>query len=107
MSLLPQSAGNRDPGGASRLPYPDASRYRSTAMSSRILYCGDPHGHWTQIYRAAERCRPAAVVLLGDFDLEHPLDAVMEPVMAAGAEVYWIAGNHEGDTDPWHDNVFR
>jgi predicted phosphodiesterase len=76
-------------------------------MPSEILYCGDPHGHWDPIYEAVERCRPATVVLLGDYDLDRPLEEAVRPVTAAGAQVYWIAGNHEGDRDSWYDCVFN
>ena len=74
---------------------------------SRTLYCGDPHGHWEPVLRAAERCRPDAVVLLGDYDLDRPLDVVLRPVTAAGTTVYWIAGNHEGNSDAWYDHAFN
>lgn len=76
-------------------------------MAPRTLYCGDPHGHWAQIHDAVARCRPEAVVLLGDYDLDRPLEDAMAPVLAAGVEVHWIAGNHEGDSDAWHDHAFN
>ncbi|HET8727806.1 MAG TPA: metallophosphoesterase [Alphaproteobacteria bacterium] len=72
-----------------------------------MLYCGDTHGLWAPIYRAAERCRPETVVLLGDYHLERPFEDVMRPVTEAGARIHWIAGNREGDSDAWYDNAFN
>jgi hypothetical protein len=78
-----------------------------SVVPSRILYCGDPHGHWDPVHEAAARCRPETVVLLGDYDLDRPLEEAVRPVLAAGAQIYWIAGNHEGDRDAWYDHAFN
>ncbi|WP_037452149.1 metallophosphoesterase family protein [Skermanella stibiiresistens] len=71
-----------------------------------ILFCGDPHGSYSQIIRAVAAKRPAAVVIVGDHDLEQPLDEVLAPVLDAGVRVWWIPGNHDGDRVHWYCNLF-
>jgi predicted phosphodiesterase len=75
-------------------------------MSRGILFCGDPHGEFSQIVLAVRETSPAAVILLGDMDLPAPLDEVMAPVLESGTEVWWIPGNHDGDREDWHDRLF-
>lgn len=50
--------------------------------------------------------QPPSIVLLGDYDLMHPLDKELEPALEAGVEVWWIHGNHDADREDWHDNLF-
>jgi predicted phosphodiesterase len=64
-----------------------------------ILYCGDPHGDWRAILRAADAARPGALVLLGDMGLRRPLEEEVRPALDAGARVLWIAGNHDVDSE--------
>ena len=66
-----------------------------------ILFCGDPHGVFTPAIQAALTRRPAALVLLGDYQLDRPLHAVMAPVIEAGIRVLAICGNHDSDRQEW------
>jgi len=75
-----------------------------------ILFYGDPHGHWKPLFDAVAEERPDAVVLLGDMDLDEPLDAKLAPLIDAGIDVRWIHGNHdsEGPTaTARHDRLFH
>ena len=76
-------------------------------MSNDILFIGDPHGEWLTIVERVLRHRPSAIVLLGDMDLERPLEVEMAKVIDAGIEIHWIPGNHDGDRDHWHDYLFE
>jgi predicted phosphodiesterase len=69
----------------------------------KILVYGDPHGKWQPLHRAAAANRPDLVVLLGDMDLEAPLEE-----MVAGLEdrVWWIGGNHEADRPHWYQHAY-
>jgi len=73
---------------------------------SQILFAGDPHGNFRPIVDAAVKQNPAAVVLLGDYDLKIPLDQEMKPALQAGIPVWWIRGNHDADREGWHDLLF-
>ena len=46
-----------------------------------ILFCGDPHGSFSQIIRSVTTKAPSAVVIVGDHDLEQPLEQVLAAVM--------------------------
>lgn len=74
---------------------------------SPVLFAGDPHGNFRPIVTAALKDKPKAVVLLGDHDLEVPLDQEMKLVVQAGIEVWWIRGNHDADREGWHDFLFQ
>ena len=62
---------------------------------SGLMLVGDPHGDWMPIFCEVDRCRPAAVILLGDMGLTAPLCQVAAPILAAGARLAWIHGNHD------------
>lgn len=70
--------------------------------TGEILFCGDPHGRFEHINRTARERKPAAMVLLGDYDLQEPLDVVLEEA-ARHTEIWWIAGNHDFDSAINHD----
>lgn len=72
-----------------------------------VLFYGDPHGQWQPLFDAVANEQPAAVVLLGDMDLDEPLDVKLAPFLDAGIDVRWIAGNHDGDDTVWHDRLFH
>ena len=76
-------------------------------MSDGILFYGDPHGNWRPLFRAAKEHKPAAVVLLGDMDLERPLRQQLHPLLDAGIAVRWIHGNHDTDSIEWHDRLWE
>lgn len=70
-----------------------------------LLFAGDPHGDFKPINRAVEQTRPEGVVLLGDFDLDVPLEQALGPW---GPELaWWIHGNHDLDREQWHDYLFE
>lgn len=71
-----------------------------------ICFVGDPHGQWEMIVPVLLEHRPAAAVLLGDMELVRPLHEELEEVLAAGIEVHWIAGNHDGDDPIMFDYLF-
>lgn len=71
-----------------------------------ILFGGDPHGDFTSIIRTVETHAPQAVILLGDFDLEQPLDQALSAILDK-TEVWFIPGNHDADCDRWYDHLFH
>lgn len=75
------------------------------ADRSGILFCGDPHGQWQPLLDEYARRRARAVVLLGDCELEQPLDEVLQPIVADGTPIHWIYGNHDNDHAHWWDNL--
>lgn len=66
-------------------------------MRERVFFVGDPHNQWEMIVPVLLEHKPIAAVLLGDMELVRPLHEEMKAVLEAGIEVYWIAGNHDGD----------
>jgi hypothetical protein len=70
-----------------------------------IFFCGDPHGRFEHIIEAVHEHQPAAIVLLGDLQTRNPLDQVLKPILGL-AEVWWIHGNHDTDSDADYDNLF-
>lgn len=71
---------------------------------SRIAVCGDPHGDLAGIRHACEHRNVAAVIVLGDFGLDQPLDAVLDPIIGE-RRLHWILGNHDGDSPVLYDAV--
>lgn len=74
---------------------------KAPTMNTLILFCGDPHGRFEHILRAAELLDPMAIVLLGDIEPEKPLHlelAALDP-----QKLWFIPGNHDTDSDQnWH-----
>jgi len=70
-----------------------------------ILYAGDPHGVFDPLRRAVHEHRPEAVVVLGDFGLERPLDVELGET-AGLTDWWWIHGNHDCDREDLYDNLF-
>ena len=64
-----------------------------------ILLCGDPHGLVDHIIRAAGDTGASAVLLLGDIEPDRPLQEAMRPLTESGVAWYFIAGNHDADSD--------
>jgi len=60
-----------------------------------FLFCGDPHGQFQQIVRAAKRLPEAPIIILGDMELQQPLDEVLPGLME---RTWYILGNHDTDT---------
>jgi predicted phosphodiesterase len=66
-----------------------------------ILFCGDPHGRFDHILRAAELLDPTAIVLLGDIEPIQPLH--LELAAIDPNKLWFIHGNHDTDSDQnWH-----
>lgn len=63
-----------------------------------ILFCGDPHAKFHQIIESARRARALSVVLVGDMEPSRPLEEEMAPLRHCDAEWYFIAGNHDADS---------
>ncbi|MGR8939986.1 MAG: metallophosphoesterase family protein [Gammaproteobacteria bacterium] len=72
----------------------------------RILFAGDPHGNFQPLIDAVRKYRPEAVVLLGDYDLERPLECYLEAIIGL-TEVFWIAGNHDFQSPGKYHNLFH
>ena len=68
------------------------------------LFCGDPHGQFSHIVWYAKKLRASAVVLLGDLEPQLPLHEELEEI---AAEVWFIHGNHDTDSDQNWSNVWE
>ena len=71
---------------------------------SVVLYCGDPHGEFRHIVRAATGLHASAVVLLGDLEPTRPLH---EELKSIASKVWFIHGNHDTDSDANWSNVWE
>ncbi|MFG6488238.1 metallophosphoesterase [Roseateles sp. BYS78W] len=67
-------------------------------MTGPVLYCGDPHGAFGHIIEAADRTQASAVILLGDLEPQRPLHIELAPLIEREVPIYWIPGNHDGDS---------
>ena len=63
-----------------------------------ILFYGAPHGQWRPLVRAILEHRPAADVILGDYDLDVPLHQKLASVWDLVPRWHWIIGNHDVDS---------
>jgi predicted phosphodiesterase len=74
---------------------------------TRIWAMGDPHGVWSPLEKAfttiSPERRPAALVLLGDCELDLPLKTKLGFIVGAGVELYYIIGNHDADHERQYD----
>lgn len=75
-------------------------------LFKKILFAGDPHGNFRPLITAVQQHRPEAVVLLGDYDLETPLENALQEIVGL-TEIWWIAGNHDFETPDKHHNLFH
>ncbi|MDD5461542.1 MAG: metallophosphoesterase [Methylococcales bacterium] len=73
---------------------------------NRILFAGDPHGNFKPLIAAVQKYQPEAVILLGDYDLETPLENCLEDI-ANLTEIWWIAGNHDFESPKKYNNLFH
>ena len=69
-----------------------------------LLLFGDPHGNFEPVIQAVLKHRPVAVVLLGDLTSNRPLHLELSAILET-TEVWWIHGNHDSDTEAYHDNL--
>ncbi len=70
-----------------------------------LLAYGDPHGVFKPLKTAVQDHAPDAVVLLGDYDLTQPLQAVLNWA-APGVPTRWVHGNHDVDTEAFYDHLY-
>jgi predicted phosphodiesterase len=76
------------------------------SQHKKILFAGDPHGNFDAIISSVHKYKPEAVVLLGDYDLESPLEVCLKEIETL-TEVWWIAGNHDFETPLKYSNLFH
>lgn len=69
-----------------------------------MLFCGDPHGRFDHIVRAALEHNASAVILLGDMEAERPLHEELEAIKE---RVWLIHGNHDTDTEAAWTHVWN
>jgi predicted phosphodiesterase len=74
--------------------------------NSRVLFAGDPHGDFNPVVAAVKTYKPEAVVLLGDYDLEMPLEFYLSEIMDQ-TQIWWIAGNHDFQSPSKYHNLFH
>lgn len=79
---------------------------KSLCTLGPVLYCGDPHGRFRHIIKAACDCRASAVVLLGDLEPARPLHEELAPLVERGLPVHFIHGNHDADSDVQAERVW-
>lgn len=72
-------------------------------MSGPILFCGDPHGCFDHIVRAARETRASAVVLLGDLQPRRALHLELGDI---AGRTWFIHGNHDTDSEEGFRNVW-
>ncbi|MEP7297660.1 MAG: metallophosphoesterase [Burkholderiales bacterium] len=75
-------------------------------MRPKLIFFGDPHGEFQPVIRAVERYRPEAIILLGDIQARRPLCVELEPILDL-TEIRFIHGNHDTDSEPYHDNLWH
>lgn len=75
-------------------------------LDNKILFCGDPHGCFANVISAVHQCRPEAVVLLGDYNLEMPLENYLGAIIGM-TKIFWIPGNHDFDSQSEYDHLFH
>jgi len=73
---------------------------------NKILFAGDPHGDFNPLIAAVHQYKPEAVVLLGDYDLEMPLETYLHEIVGL-TQIWWIAGNHDFETPSKHKHLFH
>jgi predicted phosphodiesterase len=73
---------------------------------NKILFAGDPHGNFKPLIEAAHKYQPEAFILLGDCDLDMPLESCLEDI-AGVTEIWWIAGNHDFESPGKYNNLFN
>lgn len=61
-----------------------------------MLFCGDPHGSFTQIDLAAKRYPDAPIILLGDIE---PTKALPDELGELWERTWFIHGNHDTDDE--------
>ena len=100
--LSSDDPGRRRGGGACGGSDTVGGRVLSFLVEAGIVFVGDVHRRWDLVERGLEAlARPARhVVLLGDMECHAPLDLLAAPILAHGAGLHWIFGNHDRDGGP-------
>lgn len=85
-----------------------AARKSPVVMSSDrpTLYCGDPHGKFEHITYWSRKLHAQTVVLLGDLEPSRALEDELAPLFKKDVEVWYIAGNHDADSDQLAERVW-
>jgi predicted phosphodiesterase len=73
-------------------------------MTGPVLYCGDTHGQFRHVIKAARELSASAVVLLGDLEPRRPLHEELAPILD---KVWLIHGNHDTDSSANWSNVWE
>jgi len=76
------------------------------SQDNRILFAGDPHGNFKPLISAVHKYQPTDVILLGDYDLEAPLESCLQEIIEL-TKIWWIAGNHDFESPEKHNNLFN
>ncbi|MGZ8189664.1 MAG: metallophosphoesterase family protein [Methylococcaceae bacterium] len=76
------------------------------SQHNRILFAGDPHGNFKPLIAAVHKYKPEAIILLGDYDLDMPLQRCLEEIIGL-TEIWWIAGNHDFESVSKYENLFN
>jgi len=71
-----------------------------------ILMFGDVHGDFKHVLLVVQKEKPAAVIFLGDLDLDRPFELEVAQIMKL-TEVYFIHGNHDTDDQDKHNFLFN
>jgi predicted phosphodiesterase len=84
------------------LPKVEGAQVKSAAVTKDvILFCGDPHGQFRHILKAAVHLKPMAIILLGDLEPLRPLHVELAAIDPQ--KLWFIPGNHDTDSDQnWH-----
>ena len=77
----------------------------SSPVLPKLIFFGDPHGDFDPVIRAVQRCRPAAIILLGDIRARRPLHVELASILDL-TEVWFIHGNHDTDAESFYDNLW-
>jgi len=72
---------------------------------NKILFAGDPHGCFANVISAVFKYKPAAIILLGDYNLEAPLEKYLEAIVGL-TKIFWIPGNHDFDSVTEYENLY-
>lgn len=71
-----------------------------------ILMFGDVHGDFKHVLPVVQKEKPAAVIFLGDLDLDRPFEQEIAQIKKL-TEVYFIHGNHDTDDRDKHNFLFN
>lgn len=69
---------------------------------AKTLFCGDPHGYFGHIVDAAKKLPDCPVVIVGDLELQRPLDVELEEIRD---RVWFVHGNHDADTSALWERI--